>query len=323
MIFNPSKIVKVLEVHPRKNEGNDFLCLSPVVEYNVTDGIWRVLQTEKDYIVLGADGVKTYDVLPFTEPEYHVIEQSNTSNDTDERFITFDTMLFTGERLLYVTEEENRFRLQFDDFKMYVNPYDRMHFTYYDDSLYLPFHCYDRYLRKRCSCGGKAELMFDHVNDFFIRCDSCHRRTYSFCDLEGIIDDWNQEALELQYITAEEDFRTFLAELEKPIDYIAAGGELYRNDKSEYYKSVIVSAKGQLYEIASQRTDENQFGFSYQRISDFNPEIWPDRITASDNENFTLECIEDGPGNYQTMVFHLDDKTLLLTACEKGKVRLY
>ena len=48
------------------------------------------------------------------------------------------------------------------------------------------------HLLNKCLCGGKPEIYFDHADDFFVRCSSCHTSTYSNMWFKESVDAWNR-----------------------------------------------------------------------------------------------------------------------------------
>lgn len=50
---------------------------------------------------------------------------------------------------------------------------------------------YDHLLTRKCTCGGKGQMLIDFESDFVVRCSNCHWHTHSDYDLERIVLHWN------------------------------------------------------------------------------------------------------------------------------------
>ena len=79
--------------------------------------------------------------------------------------------------------------ISFDDFlwKLYVYAenddkwFENRTFGHGDEIVPVGVH-----LLKKCSCGGKPEIYFDHVDDFFIRCSSAELLHIQICGLKRV-----------------------------------------------------------------------------------------------------------------------------------------
>ncbi len=55
------------------------------------------------------------------------------------------------------------------------------------------YHCdrYNHLLKRKCSCGGDAEMIIDFVTDFEARCSRCHLSTHAYIKPEAAAQHWN------------------------------------------------------------------------------------------------------------------------------------
>ena len=284
-MFDEWKITKVWEVSSlegEKKDTNAYFCISPVIEYRVTDGYWMVFKTEGDYISIGADGVKKYENMPFTSSDY-LIEENDTQLDK-EPIDGHETTLFVDERLTQVEKEEERYVLCFDDFNMYLYPSEPSHFWYDRNAEDYPIKGFERYITREC--GGYPELMLDDRSDFYIRCNKCHQSTRATYELRSVIDDWNEGKKEGIVKTSAE---AFLEHIHEPIKYIALDEHSVCYDDNQWDCNHIIIAIGNtFFKIMELRIEENQYDFHFQQLSNYNRKQWPYLVQATEEEKSNL-----------------------------------
>ena len=173
-------------------QGNSFFDCYHGISYHVTKGCRIVLETDHYFISLEATGVaidaKTTTIEDYERPG----EWLDSSIHDTPPFVDYEQTLFSGERLIKVSEQNGQFLLAFDDFSMHIVPHvsgDDVPGLWHRDNLRV-YGC-DRLLKKACSCGGHGELFLDHVNDYFVRCAKCKKATWSQMDVQDAIDEWN------------------------------------------------------------------------------------------------------------------------------------
>lgn len=311
-MFDKWPITKVIELTATKLEDQDgydaFFSVSPVIEYRATDGYWMVLQTEMDYIVIGYDGVKVVDRIPGLDDdsEYYAEEQFEDS---------YDTPLFKGEHLIDVRKESERYILKFDHFDMYLFPTEKGQLYYQPNSEYIPIHGYERLITRECECGGNAELMLDHVGDFFVRCSKCHKFTWAYYIVQDVIDDWNMNDLaDKTTMLGSEEFDEYR---DKKIRYIALSSDMYGYDENQYTCSSILIVYDNIYfRISSHRTDVDTFDFDIQALSGYNKKFWPRRVVASDDEPITFIRKEAWEDDINMLRFQIGKRPILICADE-------
>ena len=113
----------------------------------------------------------------------------------DEIFIGFQTELFVGERLVSVEKNNDTFFLTFDDFAMTVMPFHYKELnTKSQCSGLLAFKrvagC-NRYLKRKCTCGGDAEILFRALPGYVVRCKKCYESTVGFDCVRDAANSWN------------------------------------------------------------------------------------------------------------------------------------
>ena len=75
-----------------------------------------------------------------------------------------------------------------------------MIFVYHDlfecscgENVNIQIKAAENCLKRKCTCGGTAEVVLDFVSDFSVRCKKCHLSTYHTYVLQSVIDDWENE----------------------------------------------------------------------------------------------------------------------------------
>lgn len=317
-MLNEAEIVKVLMMKKKGAYGHwgydAFFSVCPVIEYRAADGYWLVLQTVRDYIVIGYDGVKIVDQLPEFKDGYDSCCLDYEDEDEDESFLSSETVLFKGEHLLDVTQEEERYILKFDHFNMFLYPEEPGKTWYRPNSSYIPIKGYERYIHRKCSCGGNAELMFDHVADFFIRCTKCHQATWATFVIEEVINDWDQGLIEATINTPEEDFQKYI---DQPIKYIDLSEDAHCYDDNLYEcESIVIAIGDTFFGVESQRIDADRFGFVFQEYSGYSGESWPLRVSPKSGESISFIRKEEEEAMYQVLRLQMGNRPILITADE-------
>lgn len=171
--------------------------------FHTTKGCRIILETENFYISLGADGVIIGDkkgrVEQYAEPG-EFFDPSIHFDPTDEDdvpWVDYISTLFVGERLLRVEKCESQYLLEFDDFLLKLVPHDLGADDMPSRQLYRDYVSYfnvigcQRYLNKKCDCGGSGELLLDFVSDYVVRCEKCGKSTYAEMNAIDAIKAWN------------------------------------------------------------------------------------------------------------------------------------
>jgi hypothetical protein len=182
--------------------------------YHVTEGERIVLETEHFFISLDVHGVskseKTASIKEFERSGEWLDSFIHTLGDGAPPWVDYEATLFIGERLLYVESKPEYYLLRFDDFELKVVP-DALHeedFPCLQNKDHWSFnHVYgaERHLRRKCSCGGRGELLIDFVCDYVVRCKKCKKSTWAKMIAQKAIKEWNEGQIpcELSDITIE------------------------------------------------------------------------------------------------------------------------
>lgn len=198
IVFCDEKIIKVyLQKFKYDYPGANcyFNYYNDIVFYT-TDEYKIVLETENYMISMGINGVFKCIKEDFTL-EY--INSEVLENDSyelpgdDECYIGFQTELFTGERLINVNKSDDVFLITFDDFTMKVMPF---HYKKSNVKIsgFLEFSrvagC-DRYIQRKCDCGGNAVILYNPFKNYIVRCKKCHKSTVGFDCVQEATNSWN------------------------------------------------------------------------------------------------------------------------------------
>lgn len=258
-----------------------------------------VFQTENHYITIGADGVRTWnDKEEFVTPGlglynyddwYDDDEDSDDDDDTKEEYkdlkiLSEEVLYFQGERIINVTNKEDGWLIEFDHFSMMLYPRTEKEQPWSSYYNFLPYKKLDHKL-KRCQCGGEARLMVDQVDDYYICCASCFRSTYADYRLAVVVERWNNGDCPV-----EEDhtpFECFFRRKDKTIkDIFIPRNARYLNPDHISCDEPILQFDDTAFELTSLFIpgDRSIFNIVYQ-LSNFNPEIWPNRIELNEGED--------------------------------------
>ncbi len=279
-----------------------------------------VFQTENHYITLGADGVKTWkDKEEFVTSNLDLYNYDNWYDDfpemkaTEPAVLSEEMLYFQGERILDVSEKEDGWQIQFDHLTMMLHPRtekDQPWSSYYN---FLPSGNLDHKL-KRCRCGGKARLLGDQVDDWYICCDTCFRSTDADYRLAVVVKSWNND--DCPYENDHTPFECFFMRKDKTIrdifiprntrhlgpDHISCDGPILQFDDTGF-------------ELTSLFVPEARciFNIIYQ-VSGFNPEVWPKRIELDEGEDgFRFVSLERGD-DHEVMTLTTGKRDVVITA---------
>lgn len=307
-------IKRVLEI-TRKDDthANSLFLFSPTQELHITNGCWFALQTEHGYIVMGAEGISYSEKLwgfPITE---FFIEDFD---DEKESVTSVEAMFFVGERLHDVEEEDGYYTLKFDSFQLRIFPHTEDKFpTFLKQAIDKPIQGLDRHIKRKCGCSGSAEIMFDFVADFYIRCSECHSSTYADWDLKRVIDQWNKGETPIKVKTDEEDF---FEHSHEPINYIAVCEVLQKYDENLLdCRAIVVAMKDRFYRIKTIPCyDDVGLDFTFERLHKIDTTGWDYRIVATEKTPISFVNQEKSPDTYPGLIFRFGEKPILVTALE-------
>lgn len=177
---------------------NAFLDCYHEIAYHCTQGYRLVLETENYAISLSCNGVTVEKKEDLREKRGEWLQSGVELFEEDEPYyVSPETTLLVGERLISVTDNGEYYSLRFDDFDMRLVPHrDSSEVEDFSCSLHGSYHhilgC-DRHLKEKCPhCKGDGEILLDFVKDYVVRCRRCKRSTYAEMCLTDAIDCWNE-----------------------------------------------------------------------------------------------------------------------------------
>lgn len=192
-MFCEEAINKVYEIERYESQyehsKDAFLSLSPELEWHVTEGYWLGFETAHHFIIAGYDGVKILNSksdLPLDE--YDVFSDGDILG-----YETAETVMFKGERIQEVVEAKNKYIIHLDHFDMTIFVYPEAFDYSYQQNIDIPIKAAEHCIKRKCTCGGTAEVILDFVGDFGVRCNKCRLSTYHTFVLQDVIDDWENE----------------------------------------------------------------------------------------------------------------------------------
>lgn len=198
---------KVLKVYIGVVEDDDvyshnaFLDCFHDIAYHCTEGYRIVLETENYAISLSVNGVTKERKNALCEKAGEWLQNGVEIFEEDEPpWVLFETTLFVGERVLSVTQQDNIYLVQFDDFTLKLIPHsnseeiEELHYQNHRSYNYI-LGC-ERHLKRKCPhCDVDGEILLDFVSDYIVRCKKCKRSTWAAMNLIDAIEDWNNGEL--------------------------------------------------------------------------------------------------------------------------------
>ncbi len=288
------------------------------MNYYVAGKSGLVFQTEHYYITVNSNGVKRYGSKDeFVTPDIDMYnyddwyEEISEDNDDDEyegnyekedTILTEEALYFIGEHIRNVTEKPDGWLVEFDHFSLGVHPRTEAKqpwSSYYD---FLPFLNLDHKL-KRCECGGKARLMVDRHEDYYICCDSCFRSTYADYRLGIVVKHWNSGQLPVN-----EDhtpFESFLMKIDQPIRLLLLDHRLKKPEPNHYIcNEPLLQFDGESCKLTCLFIPDHRCIFNMEGyITSYNPQFWPVRIAPEAGEEYFhfVSLVRDGDHDVMTL----------------------
>lgn len=312
-MFLNEPIIKVLELEYKdtylKSWHNAYLNSIGAFEYHVTEGFWLVLETENYYATIGYDGVQKY-----AKPYEFSKEKFCWWSDGSEDWIDCERMFFEGQKIHNVEQNSRYQTIYFDNFKLNLYVYGEDD-NFPDSGTFgdgVAAMAVGGHLLKKCTCGGKGELLVDERSDYAVRCNQCHRSTYFDMILKERIDAWNNDDTPCTIHTGLETLKSLLET--QTIKYIALSSDDYNfqsiDETACYCATAIIVFENTMFLLSSQQAGENKFYLTGHELSNYNREFWSNVITPSDKIEFV-----DKKENFEkrkTLRFKLDDADLLI-----------
>lgn len=167
----------------------------------MTKGRRIVLETEHYYISLASADVSISDkngsIEEFEEDGEFLDDFVHTDcfEQGDSPWVDYEATLFVGERLIDVQVCNGLFLLYFDHFNLKIIPHnlDENDVPSLENNNHFSYnHVYglERFIRKKCTCGGTGELLLDFVSDYVVRCKECKKSTWASMNAIDAIKDW-------------------------------------------------------------------------------------------------------------------------------------
>ena len=289
---------------------NSLLQITYKFEYHTTYGLWYLFETENFYITVGYDGVVKYQ-----KPYEFSNEQYEIDIIGDGETPCYEDLIFAGQHICSVEEKGNCTLISFDNFSWKLYVYGE------NDEKWFKNRSYGRgdeivpvgvHLLNKCSCGGNPEIYFDHVDDFFVRCSSCHASTYSDMWFKESMDAWNRGETPISSFTTNEYFeKTVSTQKIKRIVVSNRYLEMCEED-SCWADEIIFEFENTRIGVRNTRIGEDfsKFVFSNQ-ITNYKQEIYSHVIQPTFGEIKYLDLYEIYGDEEMTLV--LDDTKLTIS----------
>ncbi|MDO5112113.1 MAG: hypothetical protein Q4E65_07395 [Clostridia bacterium] len=271
-----------------------------------------IFETQNYYVEVTSAEVS---VMDRTKPIASQFGSQFITRKTHDEIIT----LFSGERIHSTVQYGDHYEIILDDFRLRVEWDDDdcspMYEPQYGNEA-TPVHGYERHLTERCECGGQGKIWLDQVDDFFIRCDRCHRSTCSHMAIMEAVKAWNMRDTPCNIDFARERLDEFL---HAAIDRFAVSVEhasQVSNQSCNCEGVIMVTDIGMLgLELCPVR--KGCCTFAFNEISSYDPEAYAWLVTATPDAPITfLDKIYDDDGELQGLKFKYGNRFLFLYALE-------
>lgn len=323
-MYCDEEIINVYLGQPKyQDKGNCFFDCFCDMMLHITQSYRLILECENYYISIQADGIvkseKDGDISSIEkdseciESYYHIFEDE----PEEAPIVEYEFTLFTGEKIIAINALEKGYSIQFTDFTLKVIPYkEEEKFPYFIPASYSKVLGAERLIRK-CTCGGNGVLAIDNVSDYCIRCDKCHLGTGSSMCAIDVIEEWNNAVGLFQM----DDYpvESFNKCCFGTIEYIAirARYQLF-DDNTLECESVIAKIDGKLFKIGSCYVGQGNYDFSFEKLSNYNPEMWPRKIVSSKTNPIRFIRKETELNQFPVLRFAIGERPLLITADNIG-----
>lgn len=223
--------------------------------------------------------------------------------------------LFVGEHICAVKRDAQAFEIILDDFSLPIVKYieEQRHMGHYgrQEESVLGF---DRYLTKKCECGGCGRIWLDHVDDFFIRCETCHKSTRAHMALQNAIAAWNQREVPCMIDFAFEELDKYLNSTIHGIAICERHAKMVSDRSCEFFEAVLTTEYGiLLIEMRAISADENSFSFS--ELSGFSKSAYPWNVQSTPEERITfIKKLYSQKGSLRGIKFKYGSRYLFLYA---------
>ncbi len=189
------RIIEVYDAYIEQctNEPEAFLDATNGITYYAKKNYWLILETIDHFIRIGYDGINFFkkdnvflNSLDYMKPCVYTYE----GEEHDEYIRT----LFCGERLKNTYEKKGHYYAEFDSFSIEIIPYEDNEelpqIDRKDFSSYKNLYGCERFITKKCKCGGVGKLLlkFDYI--YVVRCDKCKSATNIAFTANEAIESW-------------------------------------------------------------------------------------------------------------------------------------
>lgn len=297
----------ILQENLRPERSDALFQITNCFEYHTTFGYWYLLETENFYITVGYGGVIKYKKpYEFSQEEFII---STTEKDDAPMY---EDLIFTGQRICAVEKQGDYTLISLDDFSWKLYVYDENDDKWFENCSYgsgdeiVPVGVH---LLKNCSCGGKPEIYIDHVDDFFIRCGSCHSATYSNMLFKKCMDDWNMGNTPITLSTTKEYFEKAVSTQKIKRIVVESDGLEMLDEGSCRADGIIVEFENTMISLRNTRLGEDSSKFVFgMPLARYNKNLYSFTIYPTVGELKFLHY--DKIYGDEEMVFVLDDTKL-------------
>lgn len=199
-MFCDEKIIAVYEgrlEYNTEHENAFFDCFHDIA-FHTTRGYRYILETEHYFISVGYSGVEKLEkkaaIDEIEKPGEWIDPCTKEMAPDSPPWVSFESTLFVGERLVDVRPNAYYYEAVFDDFTLKVIPYENGDEIHSLDKVnhfaYNHMYGFERLIKRKCDCGGEGELLMDFVSDCVVRCKACKKSTWARMNVQDAIDDW-------------------------------------------------------------------------------------------------------------------------------------
>ena len=184
-------------------------------------------------------------------------------------------------------------------------------------------HCdqYNYLLTRKCSCGGRPEMIVDFVADFEVRCSKCHRSTHAYMNPEDAAAHWNDgsDIMDAPLDIFWDDPEGYL-EGEVMAIHISDDCFMSISHQSCDFMEAIFEYAGKLYHFEHEECGEDGV-INIGRCSSFNPQMYKHIVRPEAGSKIRFEkIIYSEDGRIDGIAFRWDDTWLFVYTSEHNLI---
>ena len=176
---------------------------------------------------------------------------------------------------------------------------------------------YDNLIKRRCECGGRAQMILDVVQDYIVRCEKCHESTNVYMSGEDAIQAWENNECTGPLDMLTDDLPKQLENIKEL--YIYEDGFWHINEQSCDCIKAIIDTGEKL--ISVQHNEYMEDGcIEFDEVFSFNKEAYKYKVNLT-GYTFKLDGINYYENGFvRAIKYKCDDVFLFIIASEDNLI---